>query len=222
MISVLIADDQPVIRQGFAYLLRGHPDITVLGQAASGQEAVRKCRHLDPDVVLMDIRMPGGDGIRATQALLAESSPVHPEVVVITTFHRNDYLFSALDAGASGFLLKDLEPEDLAQAVLDVAQGRTVIDPRLVGELVGEFSRRRSGPREPSSHVDQLTRREREVAAHLSRGLTNVEIADALHIEASTVKTHIAHITSKLGLRSRVQIVVWAYENGLVCAPPTH
>ena len=214
MITVLIADDQPVVRQGFELFLAGSPDIEVLGHAHSGTHAVQQVSELRPDVVLMDIRMPNGDGLTATREILARFDGVR--VIVVTTFDLDEYVFAALDIGASGFLLKDTDPEELAAAVVTVAGGGAALSPRLTPRLMSEFARR--GTRAPSSTAPQhdLSAREMEVVQLLAQGLGNSEIARSLHLEQSTVKTHIGNICRKLDVNTRVHVVIWAYRNGLV------
>jgi len=216
-VKVLIADDQPVVRHGFALFLADHPRITVVGQAESGRAALAACQRLTPDVVLMDIRMPGGDGLAATRDVLALPTP--PKVIVVTTFDLDEYLFTALDLGAAGFLLKDTDPTELAAAVTTVADGGIALSPRLAPRLVAEFARRRPQPQQrqlPAAHP--LTPREAQIAAMVGEGLTNQQAARALGVEESTIKTHVANIAKKLGVPSRVHIAVWAHNNGL--APP--
>ncbi|MET0693002.1 MAG: response regulator transcription factor [Propionibacteriaceae bacterium] len=213
MIKVLIVDDQPVIRQGFCVFLQGVPDVEVIGQADSGRAAVELALKLRPDVVLMDIRMPNGDGLTATRRLMAEDSPVKPKIIVITTFDQDEYLFQALDYGAAGFLLKDSDPDDLGRAVVQVANGGSVIAPTLVNRLVGEFARRRTAtPAAPPPVDHDLTGRELDIVRCLTRGMSNSEIARELHLETSTIKSHVSHISTKINVKSRVQIVIWAHE----------
>jgi DNA-binding NarL/FixJ family response regulator len=205
-----------VIRKGFRLFLAGHPDIEVVGEADSGARAVEQVRRLDPDVVLMDIRMPGGDGLEATRRIRGLEQPNRPRVIVVTTFDMDEYLFRALDDGASGFLLKDTDPDDLARAVVEVAGGGTAISPALTSRLVREFTRRQRSmvPRPTTTHT--LTSRELEIVALLARGLSNQAIAEKLHVETSTVKSHVGNISAKTDASNRVQIVIWAYQNGLV------
>lgn len=218
MIGVLIVDDQPVIRQGFALFLADHPDIRIVGQAGTGVEAYEMVRALLPDVVLMDIRMPHGDGLTAMREILAEFPATR--IIVITTFDLDEYVFEALDSGAAGFLLKDTDPEELADAVCTVAQGGSVLSPRLTSRLVSEFARRRPPyiPHRRASAAHGLSAREMDVVQLLSQGLGNNEIAEVLHLEQSTVKSHISNICKKLQVRTRVQIVIWAYRNNMVTA----
>ncbi|MGV8875476.1 MAG: response regulator [Rhodococcus sp. (in: high G+C Gram-positive bacteria)] len=215
MITVLIADDQPVVRQGFELFLAGHPDIHVLGHANSGKHAVQQVTDLRPDVVLMDIRMPNGDGLTATREILARFDTVR--IIVVTTFDLDEYVFAALDSGASGFLLKDTDPDELADAVVTVARGGAALSPRLTPRLMTEFARR--GTTRPSTSPapqHDLTLREMEVVQLLSQGLGNSDIARALQLEQSTVKTHVGNICRKLDVNTRVHVVIWAYRHGLV------
>ncbi len=214
MITVLIADDQPVVRQGFELFLAGHHDIEVVGHASSGKHAVQQVSALQPDVVLMDIRMPNGDGLTATQEILAQFE--NTRVIVVTTFDLDEYVFAALDSGASGFLLKDTDPDELADAVVTVAGGGAVLSPRLTPRLMTEFTRR-GVPSPPTSVAPQhdLSLREMDVVQLLAQGLGNNEIARALHLEQSTVKTHVSNICRKLDVNTRVHVVIWAYRNGI-------
>lgn len=213
MIRVLIADDDELMRAGLRGILQSDPGITVAGEAADGERAVLRARDLEPDVVLMDVRMPGTDGIAATERICAGETP--PRVLVLTTFAHDDYVLGALRAGASGFLLKRAAPEDLIAAVHGVVAGETPIAREVLALVVDQARRRAPGSGEPAELTD-LTAREREVLTLVARGHTNAEIADALVVEASTVKSHVKAVLAKLGLRNRVQVVVWAYENGVV------
>jgi DNA-binding NarL/FixJ family response regulator len=217
-VSVLLADDQPLLRRGFRMIIEAEDDLTVTGEAADGAEAVRRVRQNPPDVVLMDIRMPGTDGIEATGLITAASPAVR--VLVLTTFDLDEYAFGALRAGASGFLLKDLRPAELVAAIRTVAAGDAVVSPRITRRLLDEYSQVMplSGDHQ-ARHYPQLsllTTREREVLDAVSGGLSNAEIALSLCVSETTVKTHVGRILAKLGLRDRVQIVVLAYEAGLV------
>ena len=220
-IGIVVADDHEVVRAGFAALLDTQPDFTVLGTAADGAGAVSACRSLRPDVVLMDIRMPGTDGITATQQLAADADP--PKVLILTTFDLDEYVFDALRAGASGFLLKDVTAERLFEAVRVVAAGEALLAPAVTRRLIGEFTRLRShhvtaGPAaggRPGA-LTALTPRETEVLRLVAEGLSNTEIAGRLVVTEETVKTHVSRILAKLGLRDRTQAVVVAYESGLV------
>ncbi|MDI9916049.1 response regulator transcription factor [Rhodococcus sp. IEGM 1379] len=213
MISVLIADDQAVVREGFDLFLRDHPRIEVIGHASSGTQAVEQVRLLRPDVVLMDIRMPRGDGLTATREVLKEFP--NTRVVVVTTFDLDEYVFGALDMGAAGFLLKDTDPKDLVAAVIAAAEGGSVLSPRLTRRLIVEFGKRKQSVGVLLPGHD-LSLREMEVVQHLARGLGNGEVADVMELELSTVKSHISNICRKLDVRTRVQIVIWAYQNDVV------
>jgi DNA-binding NarL/FixJ family response regulator len=212
-ISVLIADDQALVRAGFRSILESQPGITVVGEAQDGRDAVDLARRRRPDVVLMDIQMPNLDGLEATRRILADTGDT--AVLMLTTFDLNEYVYEALRAGASGFLLKDVMPEDLIAAVRVVAAGDGLIAPTITKRLIAQFAR--MAPRAtPPPGLDELTPREFEVLTLVARGLNNGEIADELVLSQATVKTHLKHILSKLGTRDRVQAVVLAYEAGLV------
>ncbi|MGI5427487.1 response regulator [Streptomyces sp. CA-179760] len=214
-IRVLIVDDQAMVRQGFTVLLGVQPDIEVVGEAKEGAEAVAKAAETAPDVVLMDIRMPGVGGIEATELITA----AHPDikVLVLTTFDLDEYVYDALRAGASGFLLKDASSEQLAEAVRVVAAGEALLAPVITRKLIAEFSRLDDRPRSPlKERVGDLTERETEVLALIAQGLSNGEIARHLFVAEQTVKTHVGRILVKLGLRDRTQAAVFAYESGLV------
>jgi DNA-binding NarL/FixJ family response regulator len=214
-ISIVVADDQALVRAGFAAILGSQPGITVCGEAADGGEAIELVRRLDPDVVLMDIQMPGIDGLEATRRLLRETGSDRPAVLMLTTFDLDAYVYDALRAGASGFLLKDTPPEDLVAAVRVVARGDALIAPGVTKRLIEQFAR--AAPAEvPSDALAELTPREAEVLALVAGGLSNGEIAEELVLSNATVKTHVKRILAKLGLRDRVQAVVLAYEVGLV------
>jgi DNA-binding NarL/FixJ family response regulator len=212
---VLIADDQALVRAGFHKLLES-AGIDVVGEAADGVEAVEKARRLRPTVVLMDIRMPRVDGIEATRRLTSSGNDVR--VLILTTFGLDDYVYEALRAGASGFMLKDAPPEELLAAVEIVARGDALITPAVTRSVIEEFVRRSPERHEPPSApgLDELTSRERDVLHLLARGLSNAEIAERLVVSDGTVKTHVAHVLSKLGLRDRVQAVILAYEAGVI------
>ena len=214
-IRVLVADDQDLIRTGLSMILDAQPDITVIGQAADGLEAVSLARRLRPDVCLFDIRMPGMDGIEATRQLAGPDVGDPLAIVVITTFDLDEYVHGALKAGARGFLLKDAGPDLLVQAIHAAAEGDALIAPRITARLLAAFSDTRLG-RRPRQPVEPLTRREEEAVVAVARGRTNSEIADELHISLSTVKTHLTSVMAKLGARNRVEIVMWAYETGRV------
>jgi DNA-binding NarL/FixJ family response regulator len=212
-IRVLIADDQSLVRAGFRMVLENHPDIEVVGEASNGHEAIHSAGRLKPDVVLMDIRMPELDGIGATQEITARHEA---RVLVLTTYDLDEYVYDALQAGASGFLLKDTPPEQLADGIRSVADGEALLAPTVTRRLIEEFARigRTRSARPPA--LDELTPRELEVLRLLARGLSNGEIAAELVVSDTTVKTHVTHVLGKLGLRDRVQAVVLAYESGLV------
>ncbi|MER6580232.1 response regulator transcription factor [Nonomuraea sp. NPDC001023] len=215
-IRVLIADDQVMVRQGFTVLLNAEPGIEVVGQAVNGLDAVDKVAELDPDVVLMDVRMPELGGIEATRRIAARPD-ASAKVLVLTTFDLDDYVYEALRAGASGFLLKDASAAELAHAVRVVATGDALLAPNVTKRLIAEFTRVSRAPRAPlKERVGDLTERETEVLALIAQGLSNAEIAERLVIAEQTVKTHVSRILVKLGLRDRTQAAVFAYETGLV------
>jgi DNA-binding NarL/FixJ family response regulator len=212
---VLIADDQALVRAGFRKLLETAPGIEVVGEAGDGREAVDLANRLRPTLVLMDIRMPRLDGIEATRRLTAGGDGIR--VLILTTFGLDDYVYEALRAGASGFMLKDAPPEDLLVAVDVVARGEALLAPTVTRSVIEEFVRRSPARSEAAAPVlDELTQREREVLELLARGLSNSEIAERLVVSGGTVKTHVAHVLSKLGLRDRVQAVILAYESGVI------
>jgi DNA-binding NarL/FixJ family response regulator len=214
MIHVLVADDQALVRGGFRLILESQPDIEVVGEAGDGREAVERARELRPDVVLMDIRMPGVDGLEATRRLMTAADP--PRVLILTTFDLDAYVYDALRAGASGFLLKDVPPERLADAVRVVATGDTLLAPAITRRLVEQYLRRPPpGARTPPG-LGALTDRELDVLRLVARGRSNQQIAGTLFLGESTVKTHLTHLFAKLGLRDRAQAVVLAYESGLI------
>jgi DNA-binding NarL/FixJ family response regulator len=214
-VRVLLADDQALVRTGFRMILGEEPSIGVVGEAADGLEAVELARGLRPDVVLMDIRMPGIDGIEATRRILAQPLDPPVRVLILTTFDLNEYVYEALRAGASGFLLKDVPAEQLAAAVHVVASGEALLAPSVTRRLIEEFSRQAPAPA-PPPEIDELTARELEVFRLVARGMSNAEIAAHLVVSEATVKTHVARMLMKLGLRDRIQAVVLAYETGLV------
>jgi DNA-binding NarL/FixJ family response regulator len=214
MIRVLIADDQALVRAGFHAILESQEDIEVAGEASDGQQAVELSREVRPDVVLMDIRMPGLDGIEATRRLLADDGA--PKVLMLTTFDLDEYLYEAMRAGASGFLLKDAPRDQLISAVRTVARGDALLAPALVRRLVDDYIRRPPPGNRAPAEVEALSEREREVLRLVARGLSNAEIAKTLFLSEATVRTHVAHILAKLGLRGRVQAVVLAYESGFL------
>ena len=213
-IRVVVADDQDVVRAGFSALLDTQPDITVVGSAGDGEEAVRVSRAQEPDVVVMDVRMPVMDGIEATRRLMAADDG--PRVLVLTTFDLDEYVYDALRSGASGFLLKDVTAERLFDAVRVVAAGDALLAPAVTRRLIGEFARLgpRASPR--PERLEELTTRETEVLCLIAEGLSNAEIAERLVVSEETVKTHVSRVLMKLGLRDRTQAVVIAYESGLV------
>ncbi|HTI35527.1 MAG TPA: response regulator transcription factor [Miltoncostaea sp.] len=215
MIRVLIADDQALVRDGFGMILDAQEDIEVVGNAADGHEAVDQAHALRPDVILMDIRMPGLDGIEATRRLSGDGD-AGPRVLMLTTFDQNEYVYEAMKAGASGFLLKDVRREELVGAVRTVAAGDAMLAPALTRRLIEDFVRRPPPGAAPAGALAELTERELEVVRLVARGLSNAEIAEGLIVSEATVKTHVARILSKLGLRDRIQVVVLAYETGFV------
>ena len=217
-ISILIVDDQRLLRDGFRVILSTEPGLCVVGEAGDGLEAIELTRQLAPSVVLMDIRMPNMDGLAAARVILAETES---RVLILTTFDTDEYVYSALRAGASGFLLKDAPGDQLVAAVRSVASGNALIDPSITRRLIQQFVRASRPRREEPSQLAALTPRERDVLRLVARGLSNAEIAAELIVEESTVKTHVARVLMKLNLRDRVQAVVFAYECGFVVADPT-
>jgi DNA-binding NarL/FixJ family response regulator len=214
-IGVVIADDQALLRGGFRVLIDAAPDMHVLGEAADGTAAVSLTREQQPDVVLMDVRMPGVDGIEATRRIKADETIAHAKVLILTTFDLDEYVYAALRAGASGFMLKDTSPEELLGGIRIIAAGDGLLSPSVTRRLIERFA---TGPDPMLAHpgvLDQLTDREREVLVEVSRGLSNTEIAQRLHMSAATAKTHVSHLFTKLGARDRAQLVVIAYEGGL-------
>ena len=215
--SILLVDDQPLLRMGFRMVLESQDDLVVAGEAGDGADAVRMTAELDPDIVLMDVRMPGMDGIEATRQIVAAGR--RSRVLILTTFDLDEYAFSGLRAGASGFLLKDVPPADLLSGIRAVASGDAVVSPSVTRRLLDEFAHRLPGPAiddaRPDARLDSLTAREREVLVEIARGCSNAEIAAALVLSEATVKTHVGRILAKLGLRDRVQAVVFAYDIGL-------
>jgi DNA-binding NarL/FixJ family response regulator len=211
VIKVALADDQALVRTGFRMIVQSQPDMEVVGEAADGREAVGLVQRQRPDVVLMDIRMPNLDGIAATRQVSSQT-----KVIILTTFELDEYVFDALAAGASGFLLKAAPPEDLIKAIRVVAQGEALLAPSITRRLIEEFGKRPERMPGKSKELESLTDREQEVLKEVAKGLTNAEIAAHLHVSETTVKTHVAHLLGKLELRDRVQAVILAYESGLV------
>lgn len=214
MIGVLIVDDQELVRAGFRMILEAQEEIEVVGEAGDGAEAVEAARALDPDVVLMDVRMPGIDGVEATRRLVAAGA--RARVLMLTTFDAEEYVYEAMKAGASGFLLKNAPPAQLVAAVRATAAGEAQLAPAIVQRMVEEFLRRPAPGTSRPAALDELTERELDVLKLLARGLANAEIAAALFLSEATVRTHVSRILAKLGLRDRTQAVVLAYESGLV------
>jgi len=213
----LIADDQAMVREGFAAVLAAQPGLQVVGQAANGADAVSQARHVSPDVVLMDVRMPVMDGLQATREILrGAAGQDRPRVLMLTTFDLDDYVYEALRAGASGFLLKDATAAELVHAVRVVAGGEALLAPSVTRRLIADFARQPRQDQPPAPALDVLTQRETEVLRLIARGLSNAEISDALVIAEQTTKTYVGRILAKLGLRDRAQAVVVAYESGLV------
>lgn len=215
MIRVGLADDQALVRSGFAALLDAEDDIAVVGQASDGEAAVRLASRERPDVLLMDIRMPGLDGIEATRRIAGDQRLSGVRVVILTTFEIDEYIFDGLRAGASGFLVKDTDAAELLRAVRVVAAGESLLSPTVTRRLVGEFTAR-TKDKTAVRGIDELTAREREVVALIADGLSNEEIAGRIYVSPSTVKTHVARAMTKLGARDRAQLVVFAYQSGLV------
>ncbi|MGW0660483.1 response regulator [Streptodolium elevatio] len=215
MIRVLLADDQRLVRAGFRSILEDEDDVTIVGEASDGEQAVALAREHRPDVLLMDIRMPGVDGLEAARRIAADPALADVRVVILTTFDLDDYIYGALRAGATGFLVKDTEPEELIQAVRVAARGDALISPSITRRLIAEFAGRVKQP-EPNPRLNGLTEREREVMELVAGGLTNDEIAARLVLSPATAKTHVSRIMTKLSVRDRSQLVVLAYESGMV------
>ena len=213
-ISVLLVDDQAMVRAGFRLILEAEDDIVVVGEASDGDQGVVAARQHRPDVVLMDVQMPRMDGLEATARIVKEAD-LGSRVVILTTFERDDYVFEALRAGASGFLLKNAPPEDLVHAVRVVAAGEALLAPSVTRRVIEEYSRR-PAPRTNDHDLDRLTEREREVLVLLATGKSNSELAAHLYLGEGTIKTHVSNVLTKLGLRDRMQAVVFAYESGLI------
>jgi DNA-binding NarL/FixJ family response regulator len=217
-LGVLIVDDQALVRAGFRMILEAEPDMEVVGEAANGREAIAEARNVRPDVILMDVRMPEIDGIEATKQLLGEDG-ASTKVVMLTTFDMDEYVYEALRAGASGFMLKDTPPEQLVAGIRAVASGDALLAPSVTRRVIEEFVRRPPlALRTLPPKLEELTTLELEVLKLIARGLSNAEIAGELFVSETTVKTHVAHVLMKLGLRDRVQAVVLAYESGLIAA----
>jgi DNA-binding NarL/FixJ family response regulator len=211
-ITVLLADDQAMVRTGFRLILESEPDIKVVGEAGNGEHAVELARRLRPDVVLMDIQMPRMDGLEATRLLAHENGA--SRIVILTTFEQDDYVFQALQAGASGFLLKNAPPEELVHAVQTIAAGNALLAPSITRRVIAGYVKQTQRPQNPAV-LDRLTDRESEVLRLVATGMSNSEIAAELFLGEGTIKTHVSHLLAKLDLRDRVQAVVFAYENGL-------
>ncbi len=220
-VRVVIADDQELVRSGFAMIVDAQPDLAVVGEAGDGQEAVAVARRERADVVLMDVRMPRLDGIEATRLLAGPDVADPVKVVILTTFDLDEYVFAALRAGASGFLLKDVRRDDLLHAVRVVAAGDALLAPSVTRRLISDYARRPPAAASPPADLDRLTPREREVLGLIGRGRNNAEIGAELIVGEATVKTHVGRVLMKLGLRDRVQAVIYAYEAGLVGPGPT-
>ena len=216
MIRILVVDDQALVRSGFTMILESEDDLQVVGEAANGTEALEIARLEKPDIVLMDVRMPILDGVAATERLLANQRDDDPKVIILTTFDLDEYVYSALKAGASGFLLKDTPPDELINAIRVVAVGDALLAPSITRRLIADFAAGGTPQTEPNPAIDTLTDRETEVLTLLARGLSNAEIATELIVGETTVKTHVGRVLMKLGVRDRVQAVVAAYECGLV------
>lgn len=215
MIRVLLADDQALVRAGFRALLEAEPDLEVVGEAGDGAQAVRLAGQTRPDLILMDIRMPGTDGLEATRRIAADPALASTRIVILTTFELDEYVFEALRSGAAGFLVKDTEPVDLVRAVRAVAAGDALLSPGVTRRVIEQFAVRAASPR-PPRQLAELTDREREVTALVGAGLSNDEIAQRLVVSRATAKTHVSRAMVKLGARDRAQLVVFAYEAGLV------
>ena len=215
MIRVLLVDDQAIVRAGFKVILNLAEDIEVVGEAGDGPRAVELAARLEPDVICMDVRMPGGDGLSATREILDRATGRRPEILVITTFDLDEYVFGALEAGAAGFVLKDTDPDDLVDAVRGLARGQGLVDRSVTRRVMREFARRRPPNADDSDALTLLTAREVDIVRMLAKGMSNAEIAAALFIETSTVKSHLGRAMAKIGTRDRLQTVVWAYRTGV-------
>ena len=219
MIRVLLADDQALVRAGFRAILDSAPDITVVDEAVDGADAVRLAHEHQPDVILMDIRMPGTDGLEATRQLCADHDPTGPRIIILTTYEADEYIYAALRAGASGFLVKDTEPAELFRAVRVVAGGEALLSPRVTMRLISDIATRPAEPSAAPVSLAALTDREREVMALVAHGLSNNDLAEQLFLSPHTVKTHINRAMAKLDVRDRAQLVILAYQSGLVSPP---
>lgn len=215
-VSVVLADDQTLVRAGFSQLLSRDPDIDVIGEASDGREAIDLVRDLSPDVVLMDIRMPVMDGLEATRRLVNDPTTNETRIVVLTTFETDENVFTALQVGATGFLLKDIDPDELRRAVKVAAAGEALLSPSVTRRLIAEYTEKLATPPLDAAPLEVLTDREREVMAVVAKGMSNQEISDRLFLSPATVKTHVSRILTKLHARDRTQLVVMAYESGLV------
>ena len=215
MIRVLLVDDQSVVRAGFRVILDLVDDIEVVGECGDGPTAVELAERLRPDVICMDVRMPGGDGLTATRRILSRAEGDPPEILIVTTFDLDEYVFGALEAGASGFILKDTDPDDLIDAVRRLANGYGLVDQAVTRRVMAEFARRGPTRSAATETLDLLTAREVEIVRLLAQGMSNAEIGEALFIETSTVKSHLGRVMTKIGTRDRLQTVVWAYQNGV-------
>lgn len=213
-IAVVIADDQALVRAGFRMILEADPELRVVGEATDGRQAVEAIQRTKPDIVLMDIRMPVMDGLEATRQIVASKDP--PRVLILTTFDLDEYVFDALLAGASGFLLKDVAPEELLAGIRTIAQGDSLLSPSITRRLIEAFVSDHHSPVQPPPELQDLTSRELEILRLMARGLSNAEISDQLIVSTTTIKTHVARVLNKLGLRDRVQAVVLAYETGII------
>jgi DNA-binding NarL/FixJ family response regulator len=218
-VRVLVVDDEALLRTAFSSLIDAEDDLEVVGEAADGRQAVELAAVLRPDVVVMDVRMPVTDGIQATREILAERSIYVPRVLILTTFDLDDYVFEALRAGASGFALKSRPLEELLSAIRTVAAGEALLAPSVTRRLIAHFTQSDHAPRQAPRGLTELTEREHEVLALVARGLSNAELAGTLHVSLPTVKTHVSRILTKLGARDRTQLVVIAYQSGLVTTP---
>ncbi len=216
MIGVVVVDDQTLVRAGFRVLIESSPDIAVLGEAADGAQAVSVVAATQPDVVLMDIRMPDMDGLEATRRILADAEAERTRVLILTTFELDEYVYEALRSGASGFLLKDVPPEQLLEAIRTVAAGNALLAPSVTRRLIADFVARTPPPARDRRALEVLTPRESEVLALVGQGCSNAELATLLHLSPATAKTHVSRLLTKLGARDRAQLVVIAYESGVV------